>query len=695
MAAAPEMKDRWTHVPAELRERQQWVVWRMARRPGDPKPTKVPYRAESPATKASHADRSTWSTFEAAVGAVAKVPGLNGIGYVFAPDDPYCGVDLDNCIGPDGEVSGWAARWLDDLGGYQEVSPSQNGVKVVVRACVPRGRKTGSLGGSHDGGCEVYCRSRFFTITGDVFDARPIEDRQSVIDRLIGEVFPPLVERKAKAGLPRILPLLPDDDTLLDRARRAKNGEKFQAIYDRGDWQSYYKSHSEADAGLCQMIAFWTGVDTDRIDRIFRRSALMRSKWDEPRGEYTVGDLAISHAVSYIDETYSPTIDRGIRSANGSPHDPEGEEGVELSSETVGRSGRNYKFPLIVRGSDVEPKEVRWLWRDRIPFGFLTLMAGRTGVGKSFTTLDVAARVTIGSEIPEGNGQNFEVGSILIISEDSHEYMLSPRLREAGANMSRVTFMSWEAMAEFTLADSQMLDDVYFDAGEPKLVVIDPPTNFLGNKDEHRNAEVRSVLMGVSIWSMKHDVATVMITHCNKGIKKDMAALDRVIGSIAWASTSRIAHIFSPHPDERGQAVFLPLKNNLGQMAEGIAYRIVKTLKFAKVEWLGRVEFDADDAMAGEKKKPRGVAAVEWLEERFREKREWRSDDLKRDAAEAGVSKNALWSPEVLALPIRKAKRTDATGESHWFWIAQDDWPPEKRNGRESGNLGNLETQTV
>jgi hypothetical protein len=268
--------------------------------------------------------------------------------------------------------------------------------------------------------------------------------------------------------------------------------------------------------------------------------------------------------------------------------------------------------------------------------------------------------------------------------------MLAPRLREAGADMSRITFMSWQAMGAFTLGDAQMLDDVYFEAGEPKLVVIDPPTNFLGNKDEHKNAEVRGVLMGVSIWSMEHDVATVMITHTNKGIKKDMAALDRVIGSIAWASTSRIAHIFSPHPEERGQSVFLPLKNNLGQLADGLAYRVVKTMRFARVEWLGKVDFDADDAMAGEKKKPRGVRAVEWLEARFRERREWRSDELKRDAAEAGVSKDALWSPEAQALPIRKSRRTDAAGETHWFWIAEEGWPAEI--DRESENLAKVGT---
>lgn len=346
-------------------------------------------------------------------------------------------------------------------------------------------------------------------------------------------------------------------------------------------------------------------------------------------------------------------------------------------TESVGASGRTYEFPLVVKGSSVQPKQVQWLWPDRIPLGFLTLMAGRTGVGKSFTALDIAARITRGGEIPDQQGECFEVGGVLIISEDSHEYMLAPRLIEAGADMDLVNFMSWEAMATYALADVVMLEDVYQAAGCPILVVIDPPTNFLGGKDEHKNAEVRSVLMGVSIWAMRHNLACAMITHCNKGIKKDMSALDRIIGSVAWASTSRIAHIYSPHPEEREQAVFLPLKNNLGRMPEGLAYRIVPTEAFAKVEWLGTIDFDADDAMAGQPRKSRGVVATEWLMEQFRKQREWRSDELKRNATEAGVSKNALWSPEVNALPIRKRQHFNASGERFWTWIAEPGWPPE------------------
>jgi hypothetical protein len=340
-----------------------------------------------------------------------------------------------------------------------------------------------------------------------------------------------------------------------------------------------------------------------------------------------------------------------------------------------GHSGADYPFPLVIRGSDVTPRKVDWLMPGRIPLGFLTLMAGRTGVGKSFVTLDLAARLSAGEEIPGEAGECFVAANTLVIGEDSHEYVLAPRLIEAGADMGRIAFMGWEAMASYSLADSRMLDDAYHASGRPKLVVIDPPTNFLGAKDEHKNAEVRQVLMHVSIWAMSHDVAVVMITHCNKGSKKDLAALDRIIGSVAWASTARIAHLLAPHPEEEGQSVFLPLKSNIGPLCRGLSYVIVSTPTLARVEWGALTDVLADDALGGREKKPRGIVAVEWLADRFRERREWPSDELHRAAAEAGISRNALFSPEAQALPIRRKRHVNAGGESHWTWAALPEWP--------------------
>ena len=49
--------------------------------------------------------------------------------------------------------------------------------------------------------------------------------------------------------------------------------------------------------------------------------------------------------------------------------------------------------------ADIEPQDLRWLWPARIPLGKLTTISGDPGLGKSFLTLDIAARVSRGIAI--------------------------------------------------------------------------------------------------------------------------------------------------------------------------------------------------------------------------------------------------------------------------------------------------------
>ena len=44
----------------------------------------------------------------------------------------------------------------------------------------------------------------------------------------------------------------------------------------------------------------------------------------------------------------------------------------------------NVNVPLeVIKASEIEPKEVKWLWYPYIPFGKVTLLQGDPGDGKS------------------------------------------------------------------------------------------------------------------------------------------------------------------------------------------------------------------------------------------------------------------------------------------------------------------------
>jgi putative DNA primase/helicase len=96
-------------IPDELKDLKQFVGWRYE--PLDRDWTKVPYTVDDQGrlTHASTTNRSTWLGFDGAL-VVATVHELDGIGFVFSPDDPYVGVDLDHCFTNDGMPSAFAQR---------------------------------------------------------------------------------------------------------------------------------------------------------------------------------------------------------------------------------------------------------------------------------------------------------------------------------------------------------------------------------------------------------------------------------------------------------------------------------------------------------------------------------------------------------------------------------------------------------
>jgi len=88
-------------IPLALRERNQWVVWRYETR--HEKRTKVPLDAKT-GQHASVSEPATWTTFEKALAAFEASETLSGISYVFCADDPFCGIDVDDCLDEEARV---------------------------------------------------------------------------------------------------------------------------------------------------------------------------------------------------------------------------------------------------------------------------------------------------------------------------------------------------------------------------------------------------------------------------------------------------------------------------------------------------------------------------------------------------------------------------------------------------------------
>lgn len=257
-------------IPQTLRNLPQWVGWKTKDRNG--KSTKVPFNPKTK-TLASTTNCRTWSTFDTACHAFEQ-GNFDGVGFVFTKNDPYCGIDLDKCRDPKtGTIEPWAQAIIDKLNSYTEISPSGQGVHIIIESQLPEGQR-------RRGPIEMYETGRYFTMTGDHLDGTPdcVHNRQAEIEMLHAEVFGSRENTQNTSHTGKSTSTLSDEE-VLGRARKSKNADKFERLWS-GD-SNEYASQSEGDLALCSMLAFWSKSSAEQIDRLFRQSRLFREKWDE------------------------------------------------------------------------------------------------------------------------------------------------------------------------------------------------------------------------------------------------------------------------------------------------------------------------------------------------------------------------------------------------------------------------------
>lgn len=267
---------------------------------------KMPINSQTGKAHDPH-DPAIWLEAEQAI-TLAAATGY-GVGFVFTAADPFFFFDLDKCLQPDGQWSQLAIDMCARFSGCAiEVSQSGQGLHIFGQGVVPdHACKNVPLG------LELYTEKRYAALTGTGATGSAAA-QPDCLPWLVSEYFPPseviagaewtdgpCAEWKGPA----------DDDELITRILASK-GSAGSVFSGRATVPQLWTAdpdalaiaypdprgfdHSSADAALCQHLAFWTGKDCERIDRLFRRSALYRDKW-ETREDYRYS--TIKHAVGY------------------------------------------------------------------------------------------------------------------------------------------------------------------------------------------------------------------------------------------------------------------------------------------------------------------------------------------------------------------------------------------------------------
>lgn len=301
----------------------QWFVWRLTPDPAKPgKTLKVPVHPdgrvvynEGRITGMNAQDPANWTTFEVAQQQLAQhIARFDGFGYtlgvMLTADCGYWFLDVDHCVSAAG-LTPWAQWFYQSLpGAFFEYSSSGTGIHIVGRGAPPPGHRTRPSAewlAQHPGNdLEFYTSARgiAFGTSGQAWgnaDTHLAEQAQWIV----ANIFTPEVRTGVALSStgPRADWRGPTDDSEL--IRRAMQSQSAGAMFgnkasfadlwtcnvpalaatypdpERSDGLPY--GGTEVDFALASHLAFWTGCDAERMERLMLQSRLVRSKWHDHR----------------------------------------------------------------------------------------------------------------------------------------------------------------------------------------------------------------------------------------------------------------------------------------------------------------------------------------------------------------------------------------------------------------------------
>jgi putative DNA primase/helicase len=597
------------HLPSEMLNAKRWMRFFLKEKPDGSGTAKIPL--------GDHGKESTWSTFEECVSALE--PGKEqGLGFAFYQGEIEA-FDVDHCCNPNtGQICNEVMLLMGRLKPcWAEFSVSGRGIHLLGYD---------SKGLRHTKPLTETClqawpsqrSARFFALTcrmvGTAPDFNKLGDWNGQTNYVYSDAkrISAKIREELKAVDPEQWAALPKEREPVESVTREKSKTKTRKVaagFDIKDFLQFYNipidNECDNELGHCIRIASCPIKGEPHVSHNSTTCNFIYPTKD--------GGLAFHcQSTGCVEYGVGEAIRKLADGERGSYPKPIYEKKADSNQQ---ESGLVYSLLSL---NDVAETSLSWLWINFLPDNQLVHFQGASSEGKSPVTLSLIACVTTGKDWPDGTLNTLGPRSVILMAgEDDLSDTVIPRLRMAGADISKVHIFKVTAKQEDKETalgaaidrDYRGLVDAVRSLNDLALIVIDPITNYLGKQGMNNEVEIRgNISMPLKALAQERRVCIITVGHLNKR-DKDATVLQRSMGAAAFTGVPRKVFVFGNDPEDDNKHAHVMSEVRDKQVA--IQYKTVavpdpegiQQSPIIKVEWGKVVEVDAEEVVNAPKQR--------------------------------------------------------------------------------------------